>query len=100
MIKHIVTFRLKKDTPSERREEVLEQLKKALEALPGKIKEIAAYEVGTNIAHSPAAHDLVLVSGFKSPEDLEAYRVHPEHQKVVELIKKTTSDRVVVDYEI
>ncbi len=100
MIKHVVTFRLKKEIPSGEREQVLEQLKKALDALPSRIKEIKEYEVGTNIAHSPAAHDLVLVSAFQSPEDLETYRVHPEHQKVVELIKKTTGDRVVVDYEI
>jgi len=42
--------------------------------------------------------DLALISHFESLEDLDAYRVHPEHLKVVERIKETTVDRAAVDY--
>ena len=39
-------------------------------------------------------------STFDSKEDLQAYAVHPEHLKVVELIKRVTLESKVVDYTI
>ncbi|HEY9202830.1 MAG TPA: Dabb family protein, partial [Sulfurimonas sp.] len=37
---------------------------------------------------------------FDTKEDLASYAIHPEHLKVVELIKSVTLESKVVDYEI
>jgi len=74
-------------------------LKRELEALREKIKEIVSLEVGINFNASEAAYDIALYSEFKSKQDLQAYQKHPEHVKVAELVGKVREKRVVVDYE-
>lgn len=76
------------------------KLKRMLEELPSKIDQIKLYEVGINIADSPSASDIVLISGFESVESLNEYRVHPEHVKVLEFVRKVTDEARVVDYEV
>ena len=93
-------FKVRETSSANEKNEILDKLKNSLEALPGKIEQIRTYEVGVNIVDSPASYDLVLVSSFDSMEELNIYRDHPEHQKVVELINKETQDRAVTDYEI
>mgnify|MGYP003553964412 CR=1 FL=1 len=44
--------------------------------------------------------DQVLVSIFKSLEELDIYAKHPEHVKVGEFVGKVRKDRVAVDYEV
>lgn len=100
MIRHIVLFKLKNFDSEIEKSEVLNTLKSSLDGLKSKIPEIQQFEVGINLKDSPNAFDLGLNSEFLSLNDLEKYRVHPEHVKVVELIRKHTSDRVVVDYEL
>jgi len=56
--------------------------------------------VGTNSLASPAAYDVVLYSEFASFEGLNAYQIHPEHEKCKDFIGKIACDRAVVDYEI
>ncbi len=41
----------------------------------------------------------MLVSTFKSLEELDIYAKHPEHLKVGEFVGKVRKDRVAVDYE-
>jgi len=100
MIQHIVMFKLLDKYNEEKRKEIAEELKAALDELPSKIKEIKAYEVGVNISKSSNAYDLVLVSSFDSMEALETYRVHEAHQAVVAKIKEHKKNTVAVDYEI
>jgi hypothetical protein len=95
MIKHIVSFKLKDEFTNK-----ASLIKDALDGLPVKILEIKTFEVGINIADTDSAYDLVLVSEFESLDDLNTYRVHPEHQKVVELIAKYKLTSMVVDYKI
>ena len=57
-------------------------------------------EVGIDFNHSERAFDLSLYSTFTTKEDLQAYAVHPEHLKVVELIKRVTLESKVVDYSL
>jgi len=99
MIAHIVCFQLK-ETEKASKDENIAEAKKLLDALPNKIDEINAFEVGINYNDTPAAYDLSLYSTFASKEDLEAYAIHPEHLKVVDFIKSCLQNRVVVDYEI
>ena len=75
------------------------KLKKAIEGLMGKVPELRAMEVGLNLSTKPSAYDLVLTSEFDSMAALDAYRVHPEHQKVLELLYEVMEQTAVVDYE-
>lgn len=84
----------------EQKKEHLQQLKDALEALEHKIEYIKNLEVGVNFNEKPSAYDLSLIVDLDSKEDLENYRVHPEHQRVVELIKEINEQAAVVDYEL
>ena len=97
MIRHIVMFKIKEGL---NKDEKTRELKDALEQLPGKINEIKHYEIGINETESDRAFDISLVSDFNNNESLDAYRIHPEHQKVVGLIKNICDQTVVVDYTI
>ena len=97
MINHVVLFKLK-DYPIGEKEKVVEELKLLLEGLKEKIDVVKHIEVGTNYELDAKSYDIALISHFESLEDLDIYRVHPEHLKVVERIKETTSERAAVDY--
>ncbi len=97
MVNHIVLFKLK-EFPGEQKKEVIAELKEMLQGLQQKITEVKYIEVGVNYETDSKSFDLALISHFESLEDLDAYRVHPEHLKVVERIKETTVDRAAVDY--
>ena len=97
MINHIVLFKLK-DFQKEEKAKVVKELKTLLEGLKEKIDEVKYLEVGTNYELDAKSYDIALISHFSSLEDLDTYRVHPEHLKVVERIKETTSERAAVDY--
>ena len=84
----------------ENKENNIEKLISELRKLPSKIKEIKFYEVGKNVSKSPNAMDIVLVSEFTNLNDLEIYRKHPEHIKVLDLIRKVVEKSAVNDYEI
>lgn len=100
MVKHIVMLRLQEyDNKTQKLENAL-KLKRALEDLKGKITQLKSMEVGLNFNEKPNAYDLVLISTFESEADLEIYRLHPEHKKLMVFLKTVTSESTVVDYEI
>ena len=99
MIKHIVMFKMKEFGSETEKARNSKKLKSALDALPNIISEIKFFEVGLNFAESPRAFDLVLISHFDSNQDLDKYRVHPEHKKVLILVRELTELSQVVDYE-
>ena len=63
------------------------------------IPEIAYMETGINI-NPKNEFDAILISEFKTMEDLEKYKNHPEHLKVSALCKSIRVDRQAIDYEI
>jgi len=99
MVKHIVLWKLKDMAEGREKQENALILKKELESLKGKIKEIVHIEVGLNFNVSEAAYDVALYSEFRTREDLQVYQKHPEHVKVANLVNKVREKRVVVDYE-
>lgn len=99
MIKHVVMFRLRDEAEGHSKEENLITLKEKLEKLPDLINTIVGYEVGITYNHSDRASDIVIISSFKSKEDLRYYSAHEEHKKVLEYILKVQSEVRVVDYE-
>jgi hypothetical protein len=93
-------WKLKDVAEGKTKAENAEVMKELLEGLPQKIEELDSAEVGINIlkGDEEAICDVVLTTECKSQEDLKAYAVHPDHQKVVEFIKKVVTERRVVDY--
>jgi len=99
MIKHIVFIKIKGAASGDAKLQDLNKLKDALKALPAQISQIKKIEVGINVSDSSSASDIALIGEFDSKDDLEAYKVHPEHQKVLDLISSIKGRTAVVDYE-
>ena len=99
MIRHVVMFRFLDEAEGKSKEENLIKAKQLLEILPSKIKEIKFYEVGIGKQMTAASCDLCLISGFDTWEDLNVYREHPEHRKVVDFINSVRSEVFSSDYE-
>jgi hypothetical protein len=91
-------FRLKDQGSEAANNQKLETLKRMINELKGRIPGLLSIEAGINVSTRDIAHDLVLVSEFGSDEDLQVYRVHPEHMKVVEFLKEIKQDSAEVDY--
>ena len=94
MLKHIVMWKIKE----ENKKESAMKIKTDLEDLKGKIAEIVDIEVGIDIDAIEKNYDVILVSTFKSEEDLKAYQVHPMHVEVAKFVKSVALSRVAVDY--
>ena len=97
MIRHIVIWRM---APSEDKIERAKAIKENLEALKDKIDVLVDIEVGLNFEGSDAASDVVLVSTFKTVEDLNEYQNHPAHKAVgAAYVRPYVAERRVCDYE-
>ena len=96
MIRHIVLFRFK---DKEGKEEKIKKTKAIIDDLKHKIPNIDHIEGGINFSTRDTAYDVALVSDFRSHEDLEAYRVHPDHLKLIEFLRTSDYELVVTDYE-
>jgi hypothetical protein len=99
MITHVVMWKFKDTAEGRGKDENLAMAVQQLKGLQGKIPEIRALQVGTDIVHSPQSYDLALVTGFDSLQALETYRDHPEHQRVVRFLRSVHGGRVVVDFK-
>lgn len=92
MITHIVLWKLHRlqDVPA-----MQAQLASLAETVPG----IQKLSVGVPASpEGPMAH-ISLYSEFQSWEDLETYKQHPAHLKVVDFIKPLVRERMASDYE-
>jgi hypothetical protein len=74
------------------------KVQKKLQDLEDSIDVLRSMEVGMNFNESDRAYDMSLYSTFETARDLKTYQEHPQHQKVVELIKQVTTESKVVDY--
>lgn len=95
MIRHIVIFRFKADTPQSDREAFLDMLR----ALPAKISEIVEFEAGFDVVRSPRAFDLALVASYADLAALDRYAKHEHHLPVIERSKEICEQVASVDYE-
>lgn len=99
MIKHIVMWNVRGDSPMERRANS-ERLKSAFEALRGRIPGMLHLEIGIDDSRVDYACDVVLYSEFDSQAALVAYANHPEHLRVRESLGDLRTARHQVDYTI
>lgn len=99
MINHVVLFKLKKYDSESEKQDVISSIEDALLNLSGKIDELKYIEVGVNYELASKSHDICLITHFETVEELDAYRIHPEHIKVGELIGQHVVERAAVDFE-
>lgn len=99
MIRHVISWKLAAEDATAR-DLAANEIVAALKALPAVIPEIVSFQIGRNIAFPEANWDLVLIADFASLEDLDAYQVHPEHQKVVTIVRARVSARSAVDFDL
>lgn len=97
MIRHIVFWNLKDQTEDGCKSENATAIKAGLEGLVGKIDGLLRAEVSVGL---PGGMDLCLYSEFDSIEALEAYKIHPLHKQVQELVHRSMTERVACDSQI
>ncbi len=97
MIKHIVMWNLRGDTPQDKARSI-EQVKNAFESLQGKIPGMTHLEIGVDSSRIDYACDVVLYSEFESQAALDAYGVHPEHVRVKQELEGVRIARHQVDF--
>ncbi|MDA3881635.1 MAG: Dabb family protein [Prolixibacteraceae bacterium] len=99
MINHVVLFKLKEFETPALKQEALNQFESKLLALKKYIPELKHIEVGKHYLLDSPSYDLSLITHFENLNDLDIYRVHPEHKKVIDFAAQVVADRAAVDYE-
>lgn len=95
MIKHIVMFKFKEGTT----EDIVIDIKRTIDSLPKTISEIKSMETGIDVKRGPNSYDLILISEFDNLDTLEEYRIHPDHQKLIDMISPYKESTKAVDFE-
>lgn len=96
MIKHIVCFKLKNNSPEE-----CEKAKEILLSMQGKVPELRGITVGVDFLHSERSYDLILEVLLNNAAALESYQNDPYHCSVVKKhMHSVRESSVAVDYEI
>jgi len=95
MLRHLVMIQFNENSKSSK---IAFKLKSELLNLKNRIDVLLNIEVGINISKSVSAFDLVLIADFKNETDLNIYRNHPDHMKVLHSIKHISEKINVVDY--
>ncbi|NNE68173.1 MAG: Dabb family protein [Pyrinomonadaceae bacterium] len=94
MLVHIVAWKYKKETDSKTRADHISKL----HALPGVIRCIESFKVGSDILNLDRSYDTGLVAEFADATALEEYTVHPAHQEVASMGKEIAEHVVSVDF--
>jgi hypothetical protein len=91
MITHVVLFKfLEGVTPQS---PAAQAMHAAFQRLPGQIEEICDWQCGFNTTPDEKAWDYLLVTTFRSREDLHSYFGHPAHAEVVKMADKIAEIR-------
>ena len=93
MIKHTVMWKLTDPANAAR-------FKAELDSCKGLVPGMREFEVATRAEGFEANVDVMLYSVFDDKASLQAYLVHPQHQKVVGVLGALRESRHVFDYEI
>lgn len=97
MLKHIVMWNVRGDSPEEKRKSA-HLLKRCFESLIGAVPGLQHLEVGIDVSRVDYACDVVLYTEFVDQAALDAYAVHPEHLRVKKELGDMRIARHQVDY--
>ena len=96
MLEHIVLFRWKPSTDAPTQARIIRELL----ALKGLIPEIIDISGGANFSERSQGYTHGIVIRFRDRQSLDAYQIHPEHQRVVkEWVRPHLEEILAVDYE-
>lgn len=95
-LRHVVAFKFKQSATQEQ----IKQVEDAFRDLRKQIKEIQAYEWGTNVSkenrNKGCTHGFILT--FKSESDRDVYIEHPAHKEFGKLVGPVLDDVFVIDF--
>lgn len=95
MIKHIVCFKLKDNSPQS-----CEKAAGIFRSMEGKVPMLKSIQVGIDFLHSPRSYDIILETTFESKDALNDYQNDPYHCEVVKkYIHSVQETSIAVDYE-
>ena len=96
MIRHIVCFKLKDNSP-----ENCEKTREVLLGMDGKVPELRGIEVGVDFLHSPRSYDVILQVLLDDRAALDAYQNDPYHVSVVKKhMHAARESSISIDYEL
>ncbi|MBU0587586.1 MAG: Dabb family protein [Gammaproteobacteria bacterium] len=99
MIRHIVMWNIRGDTPAEKARGI-ELLQRSFASLRGRIPGMLHLEIGVDSSRIDYACDVVLYSEFENQAALDAYATHPEHLRVKAELSDLRTARHQVDYTV
>lgn len=99
MIRHIVMWRVRGETPGERHA-ARRLVKESFEGLRGVIPGMLKLEVGLDSSAVDYACDVILITEFDSQAALDGYATHPAHLRVREMLGDIRTARFQVDYQV
>ena len=96
MIKHIVCFKLKDNSP-----EACEKAASVLRSMEGNVPLLRGIEVGVDFLHSERSYDVILQVLLDDADALERYQQDAYHCSVVKThMHAVRETSVAIDYEI
>ena len=96
MIKHIVCFKLKNNSPEE-----CQKAAEVLRSMEGKVPQLRGIEVGVDFLHSERSYDVVLSVLLDNEKALDDYQNDPYHANVVKPHMHAVREScIAVDYRI
>jgi uncharacterized protein (DUF1330 family) len=100
MLRHVVIWKMMDFADGHSREENIQRVKEALEALPVQIPGLIRHlEVGVNGMEGVENADLILILDFDDLAALKTYYKHPAHLMAAELLRKVREGRMAIDFE-
>ncbi|MCM1272936.1 MAG: Dabb family protein [Clostridium sp.] len=100
MVKHVILWKLKETLNGDEKKKILNDMKKNLEGLKGKIQGLEDIKIIINPLGSSNA-DVMLDSVLVDAEALAGYQSHPEHVNVANTyVRPFTEIRLCMDYEV
>lgn len=96
MIKHIVCFKLKDNSPKE-----CQKAAEILRSMEGNVPLLRGIEVGCDFLHSPRSYDVILQVTLDDAEALAAYQQDDYHCSIVKKHMHAVAEAsVAIDYEL
>lgn len=96
MLRHVVLFKFKDESTAQQ----IKKVEDAFRSLPSKIKEVKAFEWGTNNSPEGLAQGYThcFFVSFASEEARAVYLPHPAHKAFVDVLSPHLDKVLVVDY--
>jgi len=97
VVRHVVLFKFKDAATAEQ----IKLVEQGFAALPGKIKQIKAFEWGANVSPENLSQGFThcFLVTFANEADRDAYIVHPAHKEFASSLGPVLDKVLVVDYK-